>query len=70
MSAKYTDQEIDSLLREPKPLSKEYRMQVRLKDKRGHKEQELDIAGGNGAIKRMLGDCGFVLPQEDQIPLL
>lgn len=157
MTAKYTDQDIDSLLREPKPLPQDYRIQVRLKDKRGHKEQELDVAGGNGsqfrlilrqsnfnaldfsvilavcfpttnlvfrlrryngkshehtnliegnlfydfhihiateryqdfgtwedafaeqtdgyadyhgAVKRMLSDCGFVLPQEDQIPLL
>lgn len=45
MGAKYSDADIARLLAEKKPLSKDFRTQIRLRDKRGHKEQELDIVG-------------------------
>ena len=54
MTAKFSDLDIDGFIREPKPLPRDYRTAVRLKDKRGHKEQELDISGGNGSQFRLI----------------
>lgn len=48
MAAKYSDVDIRALIEEKKPLSKEFRSKIRLREKRGHKEQELDIQGVNG----------------------
>lgn len=45
MAAKYSDTDIARLLSERKPLPKDCRAQIRLRDKRGHKEQDLDIRG-------------------------
>ncbi|MDI6792878.1 MAG: hypothetical protein QME81_08445, partial [bacterium] len=47
MAAKYSDQEIEALLRERKPLPSDYRTRIRLRAKRGHKEGELNIEGVN-----------------------
>jgi len=47
MAARYSDAEIVLLLQEKKPLSKDFRSKIRLREKRGHKEQELDIRGAN-----------------------
>jgi hypothetical protein len=54
MAAKYSDADIARLLAETKPLSKDFRMQMRLRDKRGHKERELDIQGVNGNQFRLI----------------
>lgn len=54
MTATYSDQDIENLVREPKPLPQDYRTRVRLKDKRGHKEQELDISGTLGNQFRLI----------------
>jgi hypothetical protein len=48
MAAKYSDADIKALLQEKKPLPKDYRPKLRLRDKRGHKEQELGIQGAVG----------------------
>lgn len=48
MAAKYSDAEITALIQEKKPLPSDFRSKVRLREKRGHKEQELDISGDNG----------------------
>ncbi len=48
MAAKYTDQEITMFINERKPLPDDYRSKIKLKEKRGHKEQELDVEGENG----------------------
>jgi len=45
MPAKYSDAEIDQMIAERKPLPKDYRSRVQLRDKRGHKERELEIVG-------------------------
>ena len=48
MAAKYSDADISRLLAERKPLDKDFISQVRMRGKRGHKEQELDIQGVSG----------------------
>ena len=45
MAVKYTDPEIEILLRECKPLPADWRNRTRLKPKRGHHEQQLDLTG-------------------------
>ena len=60
MAAKYSDAEIARLLAERKPLAKDFRAQIRLRDKRGHKEQELDIPGVDGnQFRLILRQSGF-----------
>ena len=54
MAAKYSDAEIRAFLQEKKPLPNDYRSKIRLRDKRGHKEQELDIPGANGNQFRII----------------
>ena len=43
-----SDQEIDRLLRETKPLPPDFHTKIQVRPKRGHKEQELDIEGEMG----------------------
>jgi len=47
MAAKYSDANIEAFLQERKHLPKDYRSRIRLRDKRGHKEQELSVEGTN-----------------------
>jgi hypothetical protein len=54
MAAKYSDAEIQALLAEKKPLPEDFRSKIRLREKRGHKEQELDIEGVNGNQFRLI----------------
>ena len=54
MSIKYPDSVITKLLKEKKPLSSDFRTQIRLHDKRGHKEQELDLQGADGNQFRLI----------------
>lgn len=54
MAARYSDSDIDSFLHEPKRLPQDYLTRMRLKNKRGHKEQELDITGDNGNQFRLI----------------
>jgi hypothetical protein len=54
MAAKFSDGEISKFLSERKPLYKDFRSKIRMRDKRGHKEQELDIKGENGNLFRLI----------------
>ena len=45
MAAKFSDADITKFIEERKPLEANYRSKIRLRDKSGHKEQELDIEG-------------------------
>lgn len=54
MSAKYSDSEIARMIGERKPLPDNYRSRVQLRDKRGHKERELDITGKSGTRYRLI----------------
>ncbi len=54
MAATFSDGDIDHFTRETKPLPDDYRTRIRLKVKRGHKEQEIDIAGALGNQFRLI----------------
>lgn len=54
MIVKYSDDEIGRMIRESKPLPQNYRSCVQLRDKRGHKERELDVIGINGTQYRLI----------------
>ena len=54
MAAKFSDADITAFLQERKPLSNDFRSKFRLRDKRGHKEQELDVQGANGTLFRLI----------------
>ena len=54
MPAKYSDLEIAQMIEERKPLPDNYHSHVQLKDKRGHKERELDIVGEHGTQYRLI----------------
>ena len=54
MPARYSDSEIGGMIQERKPLPDNYRQRVRLRDKRGHKERELDVTGENAIQYRLI----------------
>ena len=54
MPAKYTDSTILRMVQERKPLPVNFRARFQLRDKRGHKERELDISGENGNSFRLI----------------
>lgn len=45
MSIAFTDEQIESLIQEPKPLPSDYRVHLALREKRGHREQNYTIQG-------------------------
>ena len=47
MAAKFSDTDIIAFIEEKKTLPSDFRSKIRLREKRGHKEQELDIQGVN-----------------------
>jgi len=55
MAARYTDEEIATLLSERKPLPPDYRKRLNFREKRGHRETELEIAGQAGNEFRLIG---------------
>ena len=59
----FSDQEIDSLINENKPLPTDYRAKIQVRPKRGHKEQELNFIGKNG------NDFRVILRQSTMNPL-
>jgi hypothetical protein len=54
MAVMYTDHEIKLLVHERKPLPSNWRDRTRMKPKRGHDEQHLDITGGAGTEFRLI----------------
>ena len=54
MPVKYSDDEIGRMILERKPLPQNYRSCVQLRDKRGHKERELDVTGEDGTQYRLI----------------
>ena len=63
MAIRYTDEEIAALIAERKPLPKDYRSRMQLRQKRGHKEAELEVVSEDG--RRFL----IKLRQADRNPL-
>jgi len=54
MAGTYTDIEIKTLLEERKPLPHDWRSRIKLRPKRGHSEQELNLRGDNGSEFRLI----------------
>lgn len=54
MPVRYSDSEIAAMIQELKPLPADYRSRATLRDKRGHKERELDIEGAEGNNYRLI----------------
>lgn len=53
MAVRYSDQEIQKLIAERKPLPQNYRSLIQLKPKLGHKEYKLDVKGNDGSDFRL-----------------
>lgn len=54
MPVQLTDDEIQNLMAEPKPLPENYRERIQLKPKRGHKQAELEFEGSQGSTFRLI----------------
>ncbi|MBW7863980.1 MAG: hypothetical protein GX580_16685 [Candidatus Hydrogenedens sp.] len=54
MPAKFSDDEINRMIMERKPLPPNYHPRIQLREKRGHKECELDVAGADGNQYRII----------------
>jgi len=54
MAVTYTDQEIESLMRERKFLPSDWRRRARMMLKRGHQERHFDITGVDGSEFRVI----------------
>ena len=54
MPADFSDAEIARLISEPKQLPPDWRTRLNMRPKRGHKEQQLDIAGALGSEFRII----------------
>jgi len=54
MSVLLSDDDIQRLINEPKPLPPNYHLRLRLKPKRGHKEADLDFQGTEGSSFRLI----------------
>jgi len=50
----YSDDEIDRLLAERKPLPSDWRGRTRLRSKQGHEERDLDVTGAEGGEFRLI----------------
>ncbi len=54
MAIEYTDDEIEVLVKERKPLPADYRQRIELRPKRGHREREIDVRGIDGSDFRLI----------------
>lgn len=63
MAAFFTDEDIERLLREPKPLAPDFDRRLKMKPKRGHKGAEMTVSGAAGSEFRV------ILRQADRNPL-
>lgn len=54
MSIRYSDKDIERMIREQKPLPVNYQSRIQLRDKRGHKEREWDVDGTQGGKYRVI----------------
>ncbi len=54
MAVMFLEHEIESLIQERKLLPPDWRSRIRLKSKRGHDEQHLDLAGDTGGEFRLI----------------
>ncbi len=54
MAARYSDQEITDFIQERKPLPVDFWKQITMRNKRGHKERELEVTGEQGNQFRLI----------------
>lgn len=54
MVVRYSDIEINTMIDERKPLPDKYRSRIQLREKRGHKERELEVIGVQGTKYRLI----------------
>ncbi len=54
MPVNYSDNQIADMVQERKPLPENYLSRMQLREKRGHKERELDVDGVSGAHYRLI----------------
>lgn len=54
MPSQFSDEEILRMIAEPKPLPNNYHAQIQLRNKRGHKERELDVTGKDKTRYRLI----------------
>lgn len=54
MPVRYSDIEIRKLIDEKKPLSGDGPSRLALKEKRGHRERDIEVTGGNGSLFRLI----------------
>lgn len=69
MTVQYTDAEITRLLAEIKPLPVDYLVKLRMKPKRGHQEQDLDITGSDGSEFRVMARQSILFPRNFSVIL-
>ena len=61
MPVTYSDQEVERLLLERKPMPSDWSSRVRLRPKRGHQERDLTLSGDVGSEFRL------ILKREDSL---
>jgi hypothetical protein len=54
MAAVFSDEDIERLINEKKPLPSDFRSRIQTRPKSGHKERELDIKGDEGSDFRLI----------------
>lgn len=54
MAVRYTEDEIASMLTEPKPLPTDWRARIRLRSKSSHQERHLEVRGEHGRVFRLI----------------
>jgi hypothetical protein len=54
MAIRYSDSEIDAMIRESKQLPEDYRTRLQVRSKRGHSERELDVVGDQGTSFQLI----------------
>ena len=79
MGLQLTDDEIDALLKEVKQVPRDFHKKIRLKEKRGHKEFESNIAGADQSRFRIIFRqskfnpldfsviLGYIIPNTNQV---
>lgn len=66
----FSDEDIQRLIKEKKPLPKDYKVKIQVRPKRGHKERELDIEGEDGNDFRLILRQSTINPLDFSIILI
>ncbi len=69
MTVLYTDDEIAELLAEIKPLPADHVTRLRMKERRGHQGQDLDVTGADGSEFRIMLRQAILYPHNFSVIL-